>query len=65
MSYQLPAEWHRQGYVQLTWPHSGTDWNYMLDEVEDCFEQLADAIAARQPLLLVAPVFPEIGRAHV
>lgn len=59
MSYQLPAEWHRQGYVQLTWPHSGTDWNYMLNEVEDCFEQLADAIAARQPLLLVAPVFPE------
>lgn len=59
MSYQLPAEWHRQGYVQLTWPHSGTDWNYMLDEVEDCFEQLADAIATRQPLLLVAPTFPE------
>lgn len=54
----LPAEWHPQSYIQLTWPHAGTDWNYMLSEVEDCFEQLADAIAARQPLLVVAPEFP-------
>ncbi len=55
----LPAEWHPQSYIQLTWPHAGTDWNYMLSEVEDCFERLADAIAARQPLLVAAPAFPE------
>lgn len=55
----LPAEWHPQSYIQLTWPHAGTDWAYMLDEVEECFCNLAREIAARQPLLLVAPEFPE------
>ena len=53
-TYYLPAEWHRQGYIQLTWPHTGTDWNYMLEEVETCFLNLAREIASRQPLLLVA-----------
>ena len=32
MSY-LPAEWHKQSLIQLTWPHKDTDWAYMLDEV--------------------------------
>ena len=22
----LPAEWHMQSGIQLTWPHAGTDW---------------------------------------
>lgn len=59
-NYFLPAEWHPQSYIQLTWPHSGTDWNYMLDDVEACFLNLAREIASRQPLLLVAPEYPEI-----
>ena len=55
----LPAEWHPQCFIQLTWPHAGTDWAYMLDDVEACFVNLANEIASRQPLLLVAPDFPE------
>ena len=51
----FPAEWHRQEMVQLTWPHENTDWNYMLDEVESCFVELAKAISARERLLIVAP----------
>ena len=51
----LPAEWHRQSLVQLTWPHAATDWAPMLDEVDDCYVRLAVAIAARQPLLVVTP----------
>ncbi len=51
----LPAEWHRQSLVQLTWPHAGTDWAPMLDEVDACYVQMATAIAARQPLLIVTP----------
>ena len=47
----FPAEWHRQEMVQLTWPHENTDWNYMLDEVESCFVELAKAISARERLL--------------
>ena len=51
----LPAEWHKQLMVQLTWPHEGTDWSYMLDEVEECFKELAKAISLRERLLIVAP----------
>ena len=57
-TYFLPAEWHPQSYIQLTWPHAGTDWAYMLDEVEKCFVNIAVEITSRQPLLLVAPEFP-------
>lgn len=51
----LPAEWHDQQMVQLTWPHEGTDWHYMLDEVEACYVELAKAISQRESLLIVAP----------
>ncbi len=58
----LPAEWHRQQMVQLTWPHEGTDWNYMLDEVEDCFVEIAKAISSRQRLLIVTPHVEEVRK---
>ena len=51
----FPAEWHRQEMVQLTWPHENTDWNYMLEDVDACFVELAKAISAREKLLIVAP----------
>lgn len=51
----LPAEWYTQSGVQLTWPHAGTDWNYMLEEVENCFIDIAKEIARRELLLIVAP----------
>ena len=51
----MPAEWHRLQMVQLTWPHEGTDWNYMLHEVEECYMELAKAISSRVQLLVVAP----------
>ena len=55
----LPAEWQTQSYIQLTWPHAGTDWNYMLEEVEECYLNIAREIVSRQPLLLVAPQYPK------
>lgn len=51
----LPAEWHRQQMIQLTWPHKDSDWAYMLDEVEKCFTELAIAISRREKLLIVTP----------
>lgn len=51
----LPSEWAEQSAVQLTWPHSNTDWAYMLDEVEECFVNIAREIAVRQLLLIVTP----------
>ncbi len=51
----LPAEWQSQSFIQLTWPHEGTDWSYMLDEVEACYLHIAREIALRQRLLIVSP----------
>lgn len=51
----LPAEWHAQSVVQLTWPHAGTDWAPILDEANQCYVNLASAIASRQNLLIVTP----------
>lgn len=55
----LPSEWEEQSAIQLTWPHAGTDWAYMLEEVTECFKQLAKEIAKRQPLIIVTPE-PEV-----
>ena len=51
----LPAEWHMQSGIQLTWPHVGTDWAYMLAEVQECFINIAREIAKRELLLIVTP----------
>lgn len=50
---QLPAEWHPQSAVQLTWPHPATDWQADLEDVVQCFQQIACEIASRQPLMVV------------
>lgn len=49
----LPAEWAEQAFVQLTWPHKATDWADMLDEVNECFVNIAREISKRQHLLIV------------
>lgn len=51
----LLAEWHLQSGIQLTWPHAGTDWAYMLEEVQECFINIAREIAERELLLIVTP----------
>jgi agmatine/peptidylarginine deiminase len=52
---RLPAEWEPQQAVLLAWPHANTDWAYMLDEVEKCYEQIARAIVRYAKLIIVAP----------
>ena len=58
----LPAEWYPQSGVQLTWPHAGTDWAYMLDEVQECFVNIANEIAQRELLLIVTPEPEEVKK---
>ena len=58
----LLPEWYPQRGVQLTWPHAGTDWAYMLPEVTECYLRLAFEIARREPLLIVAPEPEEVKR---
>ena len=58
----LPAEWHMQSGIQLTWPHAGTDWAYMLAEVQECFINIAREIPKRELLLIVTPEPEEVKK---
>ena len=60
LSRTLAPEWYTQSGVQLTWPHSGTDWAYMLPEITECYIRLAFEIATRETLLIVAPDVNEV-----
>ena len=51
----MPPEWAVQDAVLLSWPHQATDWAYMLDEVKQCFIEIAKAITANERLLVVSP----------
>ena len=55
-----PAEWYPQSGVQLTWPHAGTDWKEVLDEVVPCFVAIAKAIVQREKLLIVCHNIEEV-----
>lgn len=52
--YTLPAEWHHQACVQLTWPHKDTDWAPYLDDITETFVQIAKAVAHYEPLVIAA-----------
>ena len=54
-NYRLPAEWEPQSGVQLTWPHTGTDWAPMLDEITGTYREMAQTIEKYEPLLIVEP----------
>ena len=51
--WRLPAEWESQECVQLTWPHAGTDWAPMLEEITATYEEMAREIRKREYLLIV------------
>ncbi len=52
---RFPAEWEPNGAVLLSWPHAGSDWAPMLDEVTSCFVEIASAIADEAIAVIVAP----------
>ncbi|MBO4549223.1 MAG: agmatine deiminase family protein [Bacteroidaceae bacterium] len=51
----LPAEWHEQSAVQLTWPHSATDWCTILEAVNRCYLEMAKALSTRVHIIIVTP----------
>lgn len=53
--WSLPPEWYKQSGVQLTWPHKDTDWEYMLNEVEECYIRVAEEISKREKLIIATP----------
>ncbi len=55
MSIRFPAEWEAQDGVLMAWPHEGTDWAYMLDDVRPVFADIIRHITRFERVLLVAP----------
>ena len=51
----MPAEWESQAFIQLTWPHTDTDWRPIIDEITETYVEMADAITLRESLLIVHP----------
>ncbi|MBP8967607.1 MAG: agmatine deiminase family protein [Paludibacteraceae bacterium] len=56
----LPAEWEKQQFIQLTWPHSGTDFQPMLEDANRCFVSIAHAILQYEELLIVCAQAEEV-----
>lgn len=52
---RFPAEWERQGAVLVAWPHEATDWSYMLEEAQNCYLSLIDAISHYSMVIVIAP----------
>jgi len=50
----LPAEWEKQEFVQLVFPHENTDWIDYLDEALNTFVNIAKSIAKYQKCLIIA-----------
>ena len=49
----MPAEWHRQSFVQFTWPDKNTDWTEMLDEVLEVYYNMVYETARRENVLII------------
>ena len=49
---RFPAEWEPQSAILLTWPHSETDWAPNLAAAEATFAAIAQAVLAREHLLV-------------
>ena len=63
-SHRLPAEWESTGAILLSWPHNSTDWNYMLEEVTECFINLVTEIIKEEKVIIVAPDI-ELPKSHL
>ena len=50
---RFPAEWEKQSFIQLTFPHEKSDWAYLLDEVTACFVEIIETTARFQDVLVV------------
>lgn len=62
MMTEFPAEWQTGGAVMIAWPHRDTDWAYMLEEVDKCYQDLTRAIVNEAIAVIVTPE-PERVRA--
>ncbi|MFY0642185.1 MAG: agmatine deiminase family protein [Bermanella sp.] len=55
MTRYFPAEWHPQYAIQLTWPHSKTDWDWVLNEIQSLYIELINTITEYENVILSVP----------
>jgi len=48
----LPAEWHKQDAVLLTWPHAETDWVDQMEAVEAVYLDIVGALSHTQDVII-------------
>lgn len=48
----LPAEWHPQDAILLTWPHAQSDWSETLETVEAVYLDILGALSHTQDVLI-------------
>lgn len=61
-NHRLAPEWARQDAVMLVWPHSNSDWNNQLDDIEKTYIELSRYISRSQKVILVAYDLEHIER---
>ena len=61
MNPRLPAEWEAQDGVMMAWPHEGTDWAYILDDVRSVYVEIIRQITRFERMLLAAPCAAAAG----
>ncbi|GAA6133544.1 agmatine deiminase family protein [Oceaniserpentilla sp. 4NH20-0058] len=52
MNRYLPAEWHPQYAIQLTWPHAETDWHWILADIQVFYINLINTILEHEHVIL-------------
>ena len=50
---RLPAEWEKQSFLQITFPHKNSDWNYLLEEATKCFVDIINLASKYEDVLVV------------
>lgn len=61
-SIHFPAEWHPQSAIQITWPHEGTDWLDIIDEITSFYVTLSKEILKHTKLIIVCKEVAKIKK---
>ena len=49
---QLPAEWHKQDAILLTWPHAESDWAARLEDAEAVYLDIVGILSHTQDIVI-------------
>lgn len=61
---RMPAEWESVETVQIILPNANTDWEYILDEVSRCYDELRTALEKTGVRVVVVADGVELGKSY-